>query len=194
MERHPIVRPLFTALLALGLVFALAACGSALDAAIVEDGQGEAIVDLPDGAPTVPGEGSTTYDQPPTIDGVPVTEGDLEDGLPDGAVLEGDFSGWDFGGLHFKNVSLNGAKFDGAGFVGTKFSGSTLHHGSFVGADFTGASFMGADLSYGNFSTATFTNASMPGGSFARHQAIFDGATWTDGVRICAVPSIGDCN
>jgi hypothetical protein len=213
MERHPNVRPSFTALLALGLVLALAACGSVLDTAIVEgDQEIETIVDVvepgtpgdvdapgeteaPEGAaPPLPSDGDTTYDQPPTIDGQPVTEEDLADGIPDGAVLEGDFSGWDFSDMDFKNVIMSGARFDGAKFIRTKFSGSVLHYGSFIGADFTGARLMGADLSYGNFTRAIFTDAVMPGESFKRYGAIFDGATWTDGVRVCLVGSIGDCN
>lgn len=170
----------------LALVLALAACGAAVD----PDALGETEQEIVGGE--TPGD--TTYDAPPTIDGEPATEDDLADGIPDDAVLEGDFSGWDFSGMNFSNVSLAGAKFDGALFVGTKFSGSTLRYGSFVGADFTSARLVGSDLAFGDFTRATPTEAQMPGESFKRAGATFDDARWTDGVTICAVGSVGDCN
>jgi len=185
MARRPNVRSSFTALLSLALVLALAACGAAVDPDGLTETEQEIVGD--------DGSGETTYDAPPTIGGEPVTEDDLADGIPDGAVLEGDFSGWDFSGMNFSNVSLAGAKFDGALFVGTKFSGSTLRRGSFVGADFTRARLMGSDLSYGDFTRAIFTDALMPGESFQRTGATFDDARWTDGVTVCAVGSVGDC-
>lgn len=194
MERHPTIRMLFTLTLTLGLVFALSACGSVLDAdALLEDvDQIETITEGP-----ADEEGSETTDvQPPTVDGEPVTEEDIEDvleGAGPGTELEGDFSGFDFDGMDLSGFVLNGGIFDGASFVGAKLNGAEMRYGSFVGADFTNARLQGADMSYGNFTLAIFLGAEMPGESFKTTGAIFDRATWTLGEN-CAATSIGNCD
>ena len=187
MERHPIVRPLVSSLLVVGLVFALAACGGVLDPDLLPEVEQEIIE-------TDPGE--TTYDQPPTVDGEPVTEEDIEDVLEDagpGTVLEGDFSGFDLDGMDLSGFVLNGGMFDGASFVGTKLNGAEMRHGSFVGADFTNARLQGADMSYGDFTRAIFIGAEIPGESFKTTGSIFDSAIWTHG-QVCAPTSIGTCD
>jgi len=204
MERHPFARPLISLFVLAALVLASSACGGITDAdALLEDvDQIETITEEPgDGeAPaTLPADeegGETSYDQPPTVDGEPVTDEDIKDVLEDagpGTVLEGDFSGFEFDDMDLSGFVLNGGKFDGASFVRTKLNGAEMRYGSFVGADFTSARLQGADMSYGNFTQAIFLGAEMPGESFKTTGAIFDSATWTHG-QTCAAASIGTCD
>lgn len=202
MERTRTPHRWWTLFAILALVFALAACGSAVVPGELEDDQApiEDVVDdgAPDGeqpgGPSTPDEVENTYDEPPMIDGEPVTEEDIQDRDLDGAILTGDFSGFDFSGMDLANAILAGAKFDGANFTGAKFNGVKAWHGSFVGANFTDARLAGADLSYGIFDGAIFTRAQMPGNSFKMVGASFTGATWVDGETVCANPSVGGCN
>jgi len=243
MERHTIIRPFMSLLLALGLILALAACGTVLDPdqllqeeqEIVETdpGTGEPVGDDPAGEQPGEGEGEPgegepgegepgegepgegepgegepgegepgeddefgpgdeTYDEDPTINGEPADQETMPGLLEPGAVLEGDFSGWNFDGLDMSGVIMRGAKFDDASFVGTQLNGANLRYGSFVGANFTNARLQGAKGAFADFREAIFTDAEMPADSFETEGALFDGATWEDGTT-CGEGSVGGC-
>lgn len=84
------------------------------------------------------------------------------------------------------NASMIESKLNKAQLVDTNFSGSDLR-----GAKFNDAMLTGTNFSRANLQGADFTNALVSGVNFTG--AILDGARWTDGVKICATPSVGSC-
>jgi len=213
MERHTIIRPFMSLLLALGLILALAACGTVLDPdqllqeeqEIVETdpGTGEPVGDDPAGEQPGEGEGEGEGEPgddvgPPLVDDEPAPEGgDLSGADLENARLEGDFSGFSFVGANLRGARLDGV-FDGADFTDADLRGAKLHGSSFVGAilygaDLTearmsGTDFTGADLRYANL-----TRAFTPGDSVTLVDALLEFATWVDGMTICAEGSVGAC-
>ena len=69
----------------------------------------------------------------------------------------------------------------GVDWAGCDLRGATLGNANLSGADLRGANLSGANLTKANL---TDTNL---------HLAILSGATWVDGKKICATPSIGAC-
>jgi hypothetical protein len=222
MERHTIIRPFMSLLLALGLILALAACGTVLDPdqllqeeqEIVETdpGTGEPVGDDPageqpgEGEPGEgePGEGEPGEGEPgdefgpPLVDDEPAPEdGDLSGADLENARLEGDFSGFNFADANLRDARLDGV-FDGADFTNADLTGAKLHGSSFVGAilygaDLTDAKISGTDFTGADLRYANLTRAFKPGDSVTLVDALLEFATWIDGTTVCAEGSVGSC-
>lgn len=88
------------------------------------------------------------------------------------------------------------AKFVSATMQGTILDEANLVKADLTKADLTNASLIGTDLTQArlfraNLSGANLTDARLNGADLL--QATLDGATWIDGVTICAEGSIGRC-
>ncbi len=95
------------------------------------------------------------------------------------------------------DVDARRAKFISAIMKDVILDGANLVKADLTKADLTGASLRNANLTQArlfraNLSGADLTNARLSGTDML--QTIFDGATWTDGVTICAEGSIGRCH
>jgi uncharacterized protein YjbI with pentapeptide repeats len=86
-----------------------------------------------------------------------------------------------------------GADFTKATLTGAKMSGAKLSAANFFGANLTGADLSGTTTfsATTNFTSANLTNVTPPN---SWGSAILSGATWIDGVKKCATPSVGKCN
>lgn len=123
-----------------------------------------------------------------------------------------DLSGHDLSGSRLRetsfqraklaNVNLAGADAYRARFISADMRGARLDGGVFVEADFTKADLAGASLKNVDLGRARFFRASLRGADLtgARMPAAellnadLSGVRWTDGKRICAEGSIGQCN
>ena len=187
MERHTIIRPFMSLLLALGLILALAACGTVLDPdqllqeeqEIVETdpGTGEPVGDDPageqpgegegepgDGEPGEgePGEGEPGEGEPGEEVGPPLVDDEPApaDGDLSGADLENARLEGDFSGFNFAQANLRGARLDGV-FDGADFTGADLTGARLHGSSFVGAILYGADLTDAKMSGTDFTGADL---------------------------------
>ena len=89
--------------------------------------------------------------------------------------------------VKFIRALLQDVLFDEARLLEADFSHATLIGASFRGADLRSAKFVNADLRHSNFTDARFRDTDL-------RNANLEGATWLDGIKICAVGSIGQCN
>ena len=122
-------------------------------------------------------------------------------------LLDGnDLTGTDLSRGHLRDASLQRARLVGATMVGVDafqarfvsadLSGADLTEATLREADFTraqlrGATLVGADMRRARLFRADLTGADLGGADFSN--AILDGARWTDGRRICAAGSVGNC-
>ena len=79
------------------------------------------------------------------------------------------------------NTDFTGARLQSADFTKADLRDAILPNTDLRGARFVGADLMGADLTGAQVQDATFRNANLVG------------ATWIDGVRVCAEGSVGTC-
>ena len=86
----------------------------------------------------------------------------------------------------FVSSDLAGADLTGAALRDADFTRAGLREARLVGADLRRARLFRADLS-----GADLTGAQLGGADLT--DAMFDGARWTDGQRICAAGSLGSC-
>ena len=152
------------------------------------------------------------------LDGGQVQGADLSGANLAGAILDSAFltgaggsaanlSGANLTGASVQTVFLQGATLDGAQATSAKFDGSDLSGANLAAANLSGASLVGtllvgANLSGANLASANLTNAHLQGANFSGANvaaivlagADLSGATWTDGSKVCAAGSIGQCN
>lgn len=86
----------------------------------------------------------------------------------------------------FVSTTMTGVVLDGANLAKADLTKADLTSASLKGTDLTQARLFRADLSGADLTDARLNGADML-------QATFDGATWIDGVTICAAGSIGRC-
>ncbi|TAN63711.1 MAG: pentapeptide repeat-containing protein [Magnetospirillum sp.] len=107
----------------------------------------------------------------------------------------------------FQRSDLSGAnlsKVDGyrVRFISAVLRGARLDDGVFSEADFTKADLSGASLVRTDLRRARFFHASLRGADLTGAKTLgadllsadLSGAKWTDGHRICAEGSLGQCN
>lgn len=115
-----------------------------------------------------------------------------------GAMLrEATFQRSDLAGATLRDVDGYRAKFFSAKMPGAVLDEARLIEADFTRADLSGAKLRGADLRNAklvdtNLRQADLTGARLGGTDF--RNADLSGATWTDGKRTCATPSVGQCN
>ncbi|QJE72006.1 pentapeptide repeat-containing protein [Aerophototrophica crusticola] len=115
-----------------------------------------------------------------------------------GAMLrEATFQRSDLSGATLQKVDGYRAKFFSAKLLGTVLDESRLIEADFTRADLSGAKLRGADLRNAKMVDTILKQADLTGarldGTDLRN-ADLSGATWTDGKRTCATPSVGQCN
>ena len=86
----------------------------------------------------------------------------------------------------FVSATMNGVTLDEANLVKADLTKADLSNASLRGANLTQARLFRADLTGADLSDARINGADML-------QAVLDGATWIDGVTICAEGSVGRC-
>jgi len=107
----------------------------------------------------------------------------------------------------FERAKLSGADLRGvngyrAKFISTEMKGARLDNGTFSEADFTKADLSGASLANTDLRRARLYRTNLRGadltgartGAADLMYADLSGATWTDGKKVCAEGSIGQCN
>ncbi len=107
----------------------------------------------------------------------------------------------------FQRAILNGVKLDKvdayrARFVSAVMAGAHMDGGQFMEVDFTKADLSGASLRDTDLRRAKFFRASLRGadltgaktGGTDFFNADLSGARWTDGIKVCAEGSLGQCN
>ena len=97
------------------------------------------------------------------------------------------FYGRDLGGVTLVDSQLRDAIFQRATLDGADLSGADAFRAKFNTASLVGALLEGARLF-----EADLTGADLSGADLG--EADLSGATWTDGERVCAPLSIGQCN
>jgi uncharacterized protein YjbI with pentapeptide repeats len=103
----------------------------------------------------------------------------------------------DLTGANLANADAYRAKFFSATMVGAVLDGTRLLDADFTRANLTGASLKGADLRGAKFDNADLTRANLTGARLERsdlRDTVLGGATWVDGIRVCAPASVGQCN
>lgn len=99
-------------------------------------------------------------------------------------------------------VDLHNANGYHAKFISADLTSAKLDGGSFAEADFTKARLDGASLRDADLRRARFYHASLRGADLTGARTLgadflnadLSGATWTDGKRVCAEGSQGQCN
>jgi len=99
-------------------------------------------------------------------------------------------------------VDLTGADGYRAKFISAAMAKTHLDNGNFAEADFTKADLGGASLKNADLRRAHFFKANLKGADLSGARMLgadllnadLSGATWTDGKRICAAGSTGECN
>lgn len=127
-------------------------------------------------------------------------------------VDERDLSGHDLSGARLRETSfqraklvetkLTGSDSYRARFVSAEMKGALLDGGIFAEADFTKADLAGASLKQTDLRRARFFRANLRGADLTGARltgadllnADLSGTRWTDGQRICAEGSVGQCN
>ena len=89
--------------------------------------------------------------------------------------------------VKFIRALLRDVLFDRARLIEADFSHAILINASFRDSDLRFAKFVNADLRYSDFTNARFRRTDL-------RNANLEGATWIDGIKICAIGSIGQCN
>lgn len=99
-------------------------------------------------------------------------------------------------GARLAEADAQNARFVSAGMAGADLSGAVLRSADFTRADLKGAKLAGADLRRATLFRADLTDADLSGadlGGANLSGALLGGARWTDGQRICAAGSVGNC-
>jgi uncharacterized protein YjbI with pentapeptide repeats len=89
------------------------------------------------------------------------------------------------------------AKFVSAMATNARFDGARLEKADLTKADLSGASFADANLRHARFFRANLRGADLTGARMRGADLLnadLSGATWTDGEKVCAEGSIGQCN
>ncbi len=120
-----------------------------------------------------------------------------------GAMLIGaNLTSADLSGADLSITSLNSANLTGANLTGANLFSANLFAAKLINADLSGADLRktnlpGANLTSANLTGANLTGAYLGGGGFVAgailNGANLTGATWTDGKKVCAPDSIGEC-
>jgi uncharacterized protein YjbI with pentapeptide repeats len=100
-------------------------------------------------------------------------------------------------GADLRKADASRAKFLSANLAKARLDGARLTEADFTRADLTAATLAGADLSRARFFRAILREADLSGATVRGTDftnADLSGATWTDGKRVCAEGSIGQCN
>lgn len=100
-------------------------------------------------------------------------------------------------GSDFSEIDGYRVKFYTAMMKNAKFAGARLAEADFSKADLTGASFKNANLRRAKFFDTILRGADLSGAQMRGADlfgADLSGATWTDGEKVCAEGSIGQCN
>lgn len=125
-----------------------------------------------------------------------------------GVNLAGQYlAGLELSGKNFSGAELYGANLSYSSLINTNLVNANLMTANLVGVNLNGASLMGADLSFADLSTSDLSNANLTTADLTGANltgvdlttANITGtdlsyAIWTDGVKICAQGSIGQCN
>ncbi|CAK0741056.1 Pentapeptide repeat family protein [uncultured Gammaproteobacteria bacterium] len=115
-----------------------------------------------------------------------------------GAMLrDATFQRSDLSGSTLTNADAYRAKFVSAILNGVIFDGARLTEVDFTRADLAGASLRNADLRAARLVNADLRKANLTGARLDRadlRNAELAGAIWTDGVKVCAEGSVGQCN
>ncbi len=146
------------------------------------------------------------------MQGADLAGANLAGAVLDGAFLSGAgsspavFSGANLTGASVQGVYLEGAVLDGVQASGASFVNSDLTSGDLTGADLSSANFNSALLVHANLGNANLTSARLQGADLRGanlsganlvgadlSNADLSGATWTDGSKVCAAGSIGQC-
>ena len=100
-------------------------------------------------------------------------------------------------GSNLTKVEATRAKFVNADMREAVLEGANLFEADFTKADLTGATLTGADLRRARLFRSILRGANLAGaqlGGADLTRADLSGATWTDGIRVCAEGSVGRCN
>ena len=116
--------------------------------------------------------------------------------LSGATVRDSSFKRSDLSETILADVDARRAKFVSATMKDVVLDEANLVKADLTKADLTGASLKNADLTQARLFRANLSGADLTGARLSGTdmlQATFDGATWIDGVTICAEGSIGRC-
>lgn len=102
-----------------------------------------------------------------------------------------DWSGCNKSGTDLKGAFLTAAMLQDTNLSNANLSGAALQDAILTGADLTGANLTGADLFAAELPNAILTGADLTGVNLTGAGLSY--ATWTDGKKICAQGSVGEC-
>lgn len=115
-----------------------------------------------------------------------------------GARLRGaTFARADLSDSNLSKVDGFRAKFVSAKATNARFDGARLEEADLTKVDLSGASFVDANLRHALFFRANLRGADLTGARMSGADLLnadLSGATWTDGKKVCAEGSIGQCN
>jgi len=121
------------------------------------------------------------------LSGADLTRGHLRDASFTRARLgQAVMVGVDAANGRFLSADLTGADLTDATLRAADFTRATMRDAKLIGADLRRARLFRADLT-----GADLTGADLLGADFTG--TILDGVRWTDGIRLCAVGSVGSC-
>lgn len=116
--------------------------------------------------------------------------------LSGAALIDTRFQRADLSNSIFDNADAQGAKFVSAILISASFKNANLREADMTKANLEQADFSNANLRRTRFFRANLRGANFTGAHFAQTDLLnadVTGATWTDGIRICAEGSIGRC-
>lgn len=121
----------------------------------------------------------------------------IGDDLHQARLRETSFQRSNLSGANLNQVDAYRVRFISAVLTGAKLDDGVFSEADFTKADMAGASLVRADLRRARFFQASLRGADLTGakmlGADLLH-ADLSGAKWTDGVRVCAEGSRGQCN
>ena len=119
------------------------------------------------------------------------------DDLTQARLRETSFQRSDLSGATLGKVDAYRVRFISAILRGAKLDDGLFSEADFTKADLTGASLVRADLRRARFFHASLRGADLTGAKTLGADLLsadLSGARWTDGTRICAEGSLGQCN
>jgi len=99
-------------------------------------------------------------------------------------------------GARLAEADAQNARFVSAAMAGADLTRAVLRSADFTRADLKGAKLVGADLRRATLFRADLTGADLTGADLSGANlsgALLGGARWTDGQRVCAAGSVGNC-
>ncbi len=118
-------------------------------------------------------------------------------GLAGARLRETSFQRSDLSGADLGRVDAYRGRFISAAMRGARLEDGVFSEADFTKADLSGASLVRADLRRAKFYHASLRGADLTGAKTLGAELLgadLSGARWTDGQRICAEGSLGQCN